>query len=171
MEEILATAGGARRGYQGAEPRGWFSTGLRERPLRWRCYSPPMEALEQILAKDPRIAYALLFGSRARGSAHAASDLDVAVGLVRGTRLAPLDLGDLVSRLERASGHTVDLLVLDQAPLPVAYRVFRDGRLIVEKDHRALVERKVRAILEYLDFRPIEALAVRGVLSAAADGR
>jgi hypothetical protein len=30
--------------------------------------------------------------------------------------------------------------------------VFRDGRVIFERDHRALVERKARAILEYLDF-------------------
>jgi hypothetical protein len=41
----------------------------------------------------------------------------------------------------------------------------------VEKDRGALVERKTRAILEYLDFRPIEELAARGVLAAAARGR
>jgi uncharacterized protein len=130
-----------------------------------------MDALREVLAADPHVAYALLFGSRARGSAHAASDVDVAIGVTGGRRLAPLELGDLVSRLEQASGRGVELLVLDEAPPAVAYRVFRDGRLLVEKNHRALVERKARAILEYLDFRPLEELAVRGVISAAAHGR
>lgn len=40
-----------------------------------------------------------------------------------------------------------------------------------EKSHTAFVDCKAAAILEYLDFRPAEALAVRGVLSAAARGR
>ena len=130
-----------------------------------------MEALRQALSEDPRIDLALLFGSGARGSAHSRSDLDVAVGLRPGTRLTSRELGDLVARLESATGQRVDLLLIDEAPPAVAYRVFRDGQLIVEKDHRSLVERKTRAILEYLDFRPIEEMATRGVLAAAARGR
>jgi uncharacterized protein len=130
-----------------------------------------MDAMRAVLAEDPRVAYALLFGSRARGSAHDASDLDLAVGLVGGAPLAPLALGDLISRLEEASGRTVDLLLLDEAPPAIAYRVFRDGRPIVVNDPRALAARKARAVLEYLDFRPLEELATRGVLAAAAHGR
>ena len=124
-----------------------------------------------MLAEDPRIGYALVFGSSARGTAHAGSDLDVAVGLESRTRLSALELGDLIARLEGASGRSVDVVVVDEAPPALAYRVFRDGRVIVEKNHRTLVEHKTRAILEYLDFRPIEALAARGVLAAAAHGR
>jgi predicted nucleotidyltransferase len=130
-----------------------------------------MESVRQILAEDSRIAYALVFGSRARGTAHADSDLDIAVGIVPHTRLDALELGSLIARLERAAGRSVDLVVLDEVPAAVAYRVFRDGRVIVEKNHEALVERKTRAILEYLDFRPIEELAARGVLTAAAHAR
>jgi hypothetical protein len=52
-----------------------------------------------------------------------------------------------------------------------AYRVFRDGSALVVKDRAALVARKTRAILEYLDFRPIEELAARGAIAAAAHGR
>lgn len=130
-----------------------------------------MDALRQALTADPRIAYALAFGSRARGCAHEASDLDVAVAFRAGARLTPLELGRLVSGLEQVSGHTIDLLLLDEAPPALAYRVFRDGRLLVERDHDALVARKVRAILEYLDYRPLEEIVTRGVLSAAAHGR
>ncbi len=130
-----------------------------------------MEALERALQQDPRLAYALLFGSTARQSSHSASDLDVAVGLAPGVRFGPQEVGDLVSTLERAAGRAVDLVLLDEAPPAVAYRVFRDGRVLLERDRAALVERKTRAILEYLDFRPIEELAARGVLAAAAHGR
>lgn len=50
----------------------------------------------------------------------------------------------------------------------VGYRAFRDGRVLIERDHAALVERKARAILEYLDFKPVEERCVAGVLRAAA---
>lgn len=130
-----------------------------------------MNTLRQVLDEDERVDYALLFGSSARGTAHAHSDLDIALGLKAGTCMEPLDLGDLVARVERATGRAVDVLLLDEASPAIAYRVFRDGRVIVDRNHRALVERKTRAILEYLDFRPIEALAARGVLAAAAHGR
>jgi uncharacterized protein len=130
-----------------------------------------MDALSNVLAEDPRIGYALVFGSSARGTAHAGSDLDIAVGLESRTHFSALELGDLIARLERASGRSVDVVVVDEAPPAVAYRVFRDGHVIVDKNHRTLVEHKTRAILGYLDFRPIEALAARGVLAAAANGR
>lgn len=130
-----------------------------------------MEALRRVLERDRRVAYALLFGSTARGSAHAGSDLDVAVGLSPGVRLDVMALGDLIATLEAATGRTVDLVLMDEAPPALAYRIFRDGEVMVERDHAALVERKVRAILEYLDFKPLEELATRGVLAAAAHGR
>jgi hypothetical protein len=130
-----------------------------------------MDALHKVLVEDPRIEYALVFGSSARGTAHEGSDLDIAVGLEPRTRLGALELGDLIARLERASGRSVDIVVVNEAPPAVAYRVFRDGHVIVDKNHRTLVEHKTRAILEYLDFQPIEALATRGVLTAAAHGR
>jgi predicted nucleotidyltransferase len=130
-----------------------------------------MDALREALVEDPRIDYALVFGSDARGTAHGGSDLDIAIGLESHARIGALELGDLIARLERVSGRTVDVVVVDEAPPALAYRVFRDGRLIVEKNHATLVAHKTRAILEYLDFLPTETLATRGVLTAAADGR
>jgi hypothetical protein len=64
----------------------------------------------------------------------------------------------------------VDLVLLDEAPPALAYRVFRDGRTIVVRDRPALAARRARAFLDYLDFRPVEELCARGVL-AAAHGR
>lgn len=131
-----------------------------------------MEALQRVLADDPRVAYALLFGSAARGDTHEGSDLDVAVAFRADVVADTHALGELVSALEGAAGgRRIDLLLIEEAPPPVAYRAFRDGIILVENDHRAFAARKARAILEYLDFRPVEELAARGVLSAAAHGR
>ncbi|HET7292099.1 MAG TPA: nucleotidyltransferase domain-containing protein [Vicinamibacteria bacterium] len=131
-----------------------------------------MEAgIARALERDPRIAYALVFGSVAREAAHAGSDLDVGVGLVAGASLSHHDIGDLTARLETAVGRTVDLVLLDTAPPGLAFRAFRDGRAVFERDHARLVARKARAILEYLDFQPTERLLAEGALRAAARGR
>ena len=123
-----------------------------------------------MLEADPRIAYAILFGSRGRGSAHNRSDADLAIGLARGERLSATDLGEIVSRLESAAGRHVDLVLLDEAGPGLAYRVFRDGRVVFQRDRRALVDRKARAILEYLDFRPVEETFTHAVLGAGRRG-
>ena len=62
-----------------------------------------IERLRSVLEADPRIAYAILFGSRGRGSAHHRSDPDVAVGLARGVRLSVIELGDLLAFCEVVS--------------------------------------------------------------------
>ena len=123
-----------------------------------------------MLEADPRIAYAILFGSRGRGAAHERSDADLGVGLAHGARLTVAEIGELVSRLEAAAGENVDLVLLDEAGPSLAYRAFRDGRVVFARDESALVARKVRAILEYLDFRPIEETFTRAVLGAARRG-
>jgi predicted nucleotidyltransferase len=130
------------------------------------------DALRRVLEAEPGVAYALLFGSRARRSGHPHSDIDVAIQLAPGVARDVQALGRLVARLESAAGRPVDLVLLDEAPPPLAYRIFRDGRLLVERDHQALVARKARAILDYLDFKPVEDLCAAGVLRAAvARGR
>lgn len=129
------------------------------------------DGIRAVLEADPDILYGLVFGSAARGGQHAASDLDVAIELRTGAPRELHRLGRLIGQLEAAAGRPVDLVLLDEAPAPVGYRVFRDGRVVAERDHAALARRKARAILDYLDFRPIEDRCTAGVLRAAARGR
>lgn len=118
------------------------------------------ESVSKVLNEEPRIAYALVFGSCARGTQHGNSDLDLAIG-VHVPPFSVLELGDLIGRLETAAGRPVDLTLLEEAPPGLAYRVFRDGRILLERDHDALATRKARAILDYLDWKPIEDLFTR----------
>lgn len=130
-----------------------------------------IDRLRSVLEADPRIAYAILFGSRARGGvARTDSDTDVAVALTPGVAYSALQIGDLVSQLEAAAGTRVDVVLLDEARPGLAYRIFRDGTLLFVRDPHAVVDRKARAILEYLDFQPIEQILARGALKAARIG-
>lgn len=129
-----------------------------------------IDGLRAALESDPRVAFALLFGSRARGTSHPASDVDVAIGLTAGPALDAREVGDLLSRLEAAAGGAVDLVILEEAGPGVAYRAFRDGELLLCRDRPRLVERKARAILEYLDWKPVEELFTRAALEAGRRG-
>ena len=125
-------------------------------------------ALRRILEAEPDVAYAVLFGSSARGTDRSDSDADIAIELTASAARDVRALGGLAARLESAAGRPVGLVLLDEAPAPLAYRIFRDGRVLVERDHAALIARKARAILDYLDFKPVEELCTAGVLRAAA---
>lgn len=125
-----------------------------------------IDRLRRAIEADPRIAYALVFGSQARGTAHHHSDVDVAIGLDGGRQLGTLELGELIARLESAINRSMHVVVLDEAPPGLAYRVVRDGRPIVIRDEQALQARVARAVLEYLDFQPVEAMFADAVLRA-----
>ena len=129
-----------------------------------------IDAVRDVLQASPRVAYGLVFGSHARGTAHAQSDVDVAIGVEGSSRLLHDELGDLVARLEQATGCRVDLVILHEAPIPLAFRVFREGIEAFVRDRRALVEQKARTIVQHLEFRPIHQRCVTGALKAAARG-
>jgi len=126
------------------------------------------DVLRRVLELEPDLSYAFVFGSAGRGTHRPDSDIDVAIELCPGAARDVHAIGGLIARLESATGGAVDLVLVDEAPAPLAYRVFRDGQLLLERDHLALVARKARVILEYLDFKPVEERCARGVLRAAA---
>jgi predicted nucleotidyltransferase len=125
-----------------------------------------MDALRRALRDEPGVAYALLFGSAARGTTHAHSDVDIAIGTTGHVPFDTFELGRLTSSLETAAARPVHLVLLDDAPPGLAYRVFREGTPIVVHDRAAFRHRLARAILEDLDFKPVEDLFTNAVLRA-----
>jgi predicted nucleotidyltransferase len=57
--------------------------------------------------------------------------------------------------LERALGTTVDLVVLNDAPIDLRTRVLRDGRLLVERNPSARIAFEVRTRNEAFDLQPV----------------
>ncbi len=114
------------------------------------------KVLTEALVRRPDVLAAWLYGSEARGSARASSDVDVAVLLaeppapgLEGCRF------DLAGDLTEACGRVVDLVVLDRASADLVHRVLRDGVLLVERDRSRRIAFETRRRAEYLDLAPV----------------
>jgi len=93
---------------------------------------PLIATLRVTLRTEPNVAFAMLFGSMARGDHRADSDVDLLVVL----RDDSLDrLVEIQDRLERASGKDVDLLTIEGAAendVLLATAV-EEGRVLVDR--------------------------------------
>jgi predicted nucleotidyltransferase len=96
-------------------------------------YWPTVARLRAALRTEPSVRLAVLFGSGARGRAHARSDLDL---LVDFDAPSPARLAVLEESLSRAAGREVQLVPLRTAqdtPGLLA-DALRDGRVLVDRD-------------------------------------
>jgi predicted nucleotidyltransferase len=128
-----------------------------------------------VAALRPRaeVLEAYLFGSLATGSAHAHSDVDVAIYLADPRPVSSpfgyaADLGaELMAALKTSR---VDVVVLNDAPPLLYHRVLRDGQRILSRDLRATTTREGYALSRYCDFVPqlakIEAAHAARIASA-----
>jgi predicted nucleotidyltransferase len=102
--------------------------------------------------------FALVFGSRARGTAHAGSDLDVAAWWPSDPPNAwDVDLPD-----------GVDLVVLHRIPLELAGRIALEGTVLFDDDPPARVRWVADTRKIWLDERPRFEAAQREYLEAVA---
>ncbi len=96
-----------------------------------------------------------LFGSVARGTARATSDVDLGVLLAASPppTLDGLLLG-LEGEIEHALGVQVQVVVLNTASPDLVHRVLRDGRLVVDRDPSFRIRFEIRARNEFFDIQP-----------------
>ena len=118
---------------------------------------PALEAVRAFFAGAvPGVAAVYVFGSVARGTARAGSDVDVGVLLV--TPPPPtlegqaFDVGDA---LERALGRPVDVVILEHRAGRPADAGASDGVLAFEGDPVGRVRFEVATRNEYFDLEPI----------------
>lgn len=114
-----------------------------------------VERAREALAADPRVLTAYLFGSFARGTETAGSDLDIAVLFaerIDGRLGGPLDV--LRDAVERACRRRCDLIDARAASADLVHRILRDGILLVERDRGARVAFEVARRNEYFDLLP-----------------
>jgi predicted nucleotidyltransferase len=114
-------------------------------------------ALRAFFTNAPTCIVAVyLYGSRARGDARRDSDVDVAllyaVTPPRTFESLPLDIE---GELERRLGLPVQAIVLNHAPPDLVHRVFRDGRLILDRDRAQRIRFEVKLRSEFLDLQPV----------------
>lgn len=129
-----------------------------------------VDALRQRLHDHPDVAVAYLFGSYGRGEPSPASDVDVAI--LPDRELIGIERSRLTSVLAEVVGERrLDVVFLDQAPLPLAYRVLRDGRLLAVHDERRRVRHWVDTVDRYLDTAPMRRILADGLHHRLEEGR
>jgi predicted nucleotidyltransferase len=111
-----------------------------------------IEALQRAGAMLSDVDVLVLFGSRARGTARANSDADIAVGL-RGHDSGTKRTVEVA--LARAVNATLDVIFLDAAPPQLRFEMARSGRLIFERTEGAWARERARAMLDWWDWAPL----------------
>ena len=111
-------------------------------------------AVEEFAENHCEVLGVFLFGSYAKGRQRAASDIDLAVYIDPGIPLSELPLERTLRytvELEGILKKRVDLILLTQAPPMLRHQVFRNGRIVFERD-RARVRRFMGdALVEFYD--------------------
>jgi predicted nucleotidyltransferase len=112
------------------------------------------EALRETVARFPAVLVAYYFGSGAVGRSGPLSDLDIAILLASSaTGQTSGEIEDALCRALRTD--RIDLIVLNRAPPPLAYRVVRDGRRIFCRNPAACEAFESHTVMRYLDFKPV----------------
>lgn len=109
--------------------------------------------LGERLRSEPEVVAAYLFGSRARGTARHRSDVDIAVLLEDDDPDTHLRVVAAVA--EVVGSERADVVVLNRAPVALAYRVLRDGRLLCSRDEAVRLAHWVETVDRYLDMAPM----------------
>jgi len=122
-----------------------------------------MERLVASVQGDGDVLAVLLFGSEARGDAHARSDVDVCLVLQEDCAGTPLCSRKRLTYLSRFG---LDIHIFQQLPLHLRSRVLRDGRVLYCRDESALYEVAFKTVREFEDFRHIH----EDYLEAVASG-
>jgi predicted nucleotidyltransferase len=109
---------------------------------------PAIPAIRQFLRGRNDVRLALVFGSRARGTATPTSDVDVAV------RAPGVDLLPLAADLSRVTGHDIDVVALDDVGVPLLARIVREGVGVHEARPGAVATWRAQALADLETDRP-----------------
>lgn len=116
-----------------------------------RTVAPPIETLARLAGSTPGLQLLLLFGSRARGAAHARSDWDL--GYLAD---ADFDPAGLLAALVGVLGtDRVDLVDLARASGLLRYRAARDGLVVFEARPRFAEQFRLEAARFWCEAAPV----------------
>jgi predicted nucleotidyltransferase len=119
-----------------------------------------LERIRTAVAASPdEVVAVYLYGSYARDTATAGSDIDLGLLLT-----APPEpkLGNVLREVEAAIeerlGRQVEAVALNRAAPDLVHRVLRDGVILLDRDRSARIKFEVRARNEYFDLAPLRSL-------------
>ena len=111
--------------------------------------------IQTALASFPELKLAYLFGSQVGGRPGPLSDYDFGV-LLGDARDVPALRARLAHELGRALGtDRIDVVILNRAPVELAYAVIAQGKLIHQIDEATRVEYEAGVMGRYGDYLPV----------------
>jgi predicted nucleotidyltransferase len=135
--------------------------------------APSIErAVAEYARVTPDVLAAWLFGSRAGGPGTRISDLDVAFLLdaAAGTDLFERRLALRADLAQRLREDTLDVVVLNEAPVGLRFPILRRGRLLFCRDELARVRFEADARSRWFDMEPFRRALARGLERRLAEG-
>ena len=123
-----------------------------------------LAGIADYLAAQDDLRLGIVFGSVARQSATAASDLDVAVLADR--PLTAVRRAALIGDLAQLTGRAVDLVDLATAGIPVARSALLTGRVLFQRDAATYPAQVSRILIDSADFLPYRDRLLRERLEA-----
>jgi predicted nucleotidyltransferase len=130
-----------------------------------------MDLAKSVARQRPEIALLYLFGSQVTGSTGELSDIDLGI-LVDSPAFSPDDRFllehefSIVLRPER-----VDLVVLNTAPVELAYHVITHGTLLYQRSLAEKVEYESNVLSSYFDYFPVLCLFRKEILEGGKDDK
>jgi predicted nucleotidyltransferase len=124
--------------------------------------------MRRLLQADPRLRFALVFGSVARGTEREDSDLDLALGSTVPLSALEGRMLQLAAELSRLNGREVQLVPLTGAPLALRFAVAGEGKLLWARDPREVRRFRAQAFIEHADMEPMASLVRRAFFARVA---
>lgn len=112
-------------------------------------------SLKNDLSQNANVAFALVFGSAARGALKPQSDLDLAVFFHH--PLQGLELLDFIHRLSEL-GREVDLVVLNTAPAFLRHQILKKCLRLLIKDQGAYQRFREKTLDDYEEYKYISGM-------------
>lgn len=134
---------------------------------------PRFQSLRPEFEQDDNIIALYLFGSQARGTASRLSDIDIGVlfhSMIDASRYFPLRLEYIARIIGLLRTEKVDVVILNNAPLHLAYEIMSHGTLLLDRDPRQRVAFEADRIGRFLDFKPFLAVQYRAIKKHLAKG-
>jgi len=111
-----------------------------------------LKDLITFLRGEKRVSVAYLFGSYAKKTGTADSDIDIAVLLSETPKKTLEYYLHLVNELSKILGNEVDLIILNASPPLLKHQVIKHGKIVYSRDEGERITFEARAESEYLDF-------------------
>ncbi|WP_119842898.1 type VII toxin-antitoxin system MntA family adenylyltransferase antitoxin [Salinibacter ruber] len=131
------------------------------------------QRLQALFSEKASVRLAYVFGSQVQGNTGPLSDLDVAVLVTGACRDTPTACrARLAHKVRSCAGlDEVDLVLLSQAPIELAYHVIADGERVYEANRATRVEYEAYVLGRHGDFLPILRARREQILSESTNHR